>query len=388
MSLIDVRKLAICAIAFLIFFGALFGLAAPSPEAGTPIRIGYVGGLSGNDVGQSALFSLEAMRTYFASVNAKGGIRGRQIEIVPLDNRGLPQDNYTLFEKAKEMKLVALTGVHFSNDGLILNKLAEENQIPLLIVTASHPDIVSNRKFVARACFSDVNQAADLSRLSLQKLKAKKVILITDVRNSFSLYISSRFKEEVAKTNAKLLKEIKVSKGEVNFTAAVNEVLSGPKPDLILFTTPAKESAIMLTELTSRGLTKTNFVGTDAWESVDILKILRSLGQTVPIYFAGHWIPDLNHPDWRMLAEGIKAKFQTELSPYLCDPVVSWDAAKLLNAALESCPSYSGEAMMKCLKSVETNGLTGHLKIRPDGESHKPVFIFRVRGNKVEHVVL
>ncbi len=388
MSLIDLRKLSICVAAFLIFFGALFSMGTPNREAGEPIRIGYVGGLSGNDVGQSALFSLEAMRLYFHGINAKGGIRGRQIEVVPLDNRGLPQDNYSVFEKAKAMKVVALTGVHFSNDGLILNKLAEDAQIPLLVVTASHPDIVANHKFVARACFSDVTQATNLSRLSLHKLRAKQVTLITDVRNSFSLYISNRFKEEVAKAKATLLKEIKVSKGEVNFSDAIAEVLKGPKPDLILFTTPAKESAIMLTELTSRGLKKTAFVGTDAWESVDILKILRSMGQTVPIYFAGHWQPELNHPEWKQLSEGIKAKFQTDLSPYLCDPVVSWDAAKLLAAALETCSSYQGAALMKCMKSVETHGLTGSLKIHADGESHKPVFIFRVRGNKVEPVDL
>lgn len=359
-----------------------------SAEASSSILIGYVGGLSGQDVDQAALFSYEAMRSYFEEVNSKGGIKGRKVEIIPLDNKGLPQENHAVFQEAKRRQVTLLTGVHFSNDALVLNDLAEANQIPLVVVTASHPDVVANRRYVARSCFNDVTQAAELSRLAFQKLKAKRISIVTDVRNRFSTYIAEAFKKSAQKAGVKLVKEVNVSKGEVsqNLAQAADELANAGSTDLILFTTQARESTLLLSELSKRRV-KSNFLGTDAWESANILKMLESLDQKYPIYFAGHWVPDLGNSDWKKLASAIQSKFKTALSPYLCDPVISFDTARLIEQSLKNCADLKPQSIMRCLKSTEVLGLTGPLKISEDGESHRPVYLFRGQGTKVEPIV-
>lgn len=71
--------------AFLLFNAT----AAPAPVGGT-IRIGQTAGFSGT-VGPSVTETANGAKLYFDAVNAKGGINGRKIELVSLDDKFDPE---------------------------------------------------------------------------------------------------------------------------------------------------------------------------------------------------------------------------------------------------------------------------------------------------------
>jgi branched-chain amino acid transport system substrate-binding protein len=81
------RMLAACALASAVV--ALPCAAADNPERSAPIRIGSVNSLTG-----PAQFpeSSAAVRAYFDSVNASGGIRGRRLELMVEDDKGDPTE--------------------------------------------------------------------------------------------------------------------------------------------------------------------------------------------------------------------------------------------------------------------------------------------------------
>ena len=117
----------------LVLWSACVGYGANESE---PVRIAYVGGLTGN-FGQAAQKSLKALQMVAREFNASGGIRGRAIEILPYDTKFSPVTNISIFNNILKSGAVAITGIHASNDGLILGELAEKHHLPMMVASCN-----------------------------------------------------------------------------------------------------------------------------------------------------------------------------------------------------------------------------------------------------------
>jgi branched-chain amino acid transport system substrate-binding protein len=97
------RKLMIAA-AFVL---PMFGGAAVAQET---LKIGYIDPLSGGgaSIGEVGLKTFQFLAD---EVNAKGGIQGKKVEIVPLDNKTNPQESLIQAQKAID------AGVRFLTQG-------------------------------------------------------------------------------------------------------------------------------------------------------------------------------------------------------------------------------------------------------------------------------
>jgi branched-chain amino acid transport system substrate-binding protein len=95
------RKLAIVAAIAL----PMFGTAAMAQET---VKIGYIDPLSGGgaSVGEGGLKTFQYMAE---ELNAKGGILGKKVEIVPLDNKTNPQESLIQAQKAIDSGVRYLT---------------------------------------------------------------------------------------------------------------------------------------------------------------------------------------------------------------------------------------------------------------------------------------
>jgi branched-chain amino acid transport system substrate-binding protein len=99
------KKLAMTAIAL-----AVLGVSAVSATAEDTLKIGYIDPLSGGgaSVGEVGLKTFQFLAD---EVNAKGGIQGQKVEIVPLDNKTNPQESLIQAQKAID------AGVRFLTQG-------------------------------------------------------------------------------------------------------------------------------------------------------------------------------------------------------------------------------------------------------------------------------
>ena len=89
------------------------GLLALTARAADPIKIGYVGGISG-PCGGLTHSAIKAMKIALAEINAAGGAAGRQIEIIWRDSKTKPDEGA---KQARDLilteKVDLLTGVCF-----------------------------------------------------------------------------------------------------------------------------------------------------------------------------------------------------------------------------------------------------------------------------------
>ena len=113
------RKLIVAATAALTVLGG----AASAQES---IKIGYIDPLSGGgaSVGEGGLKTFQ----YLADeLNAKGGILGHKVEIVPLDNKTNPQEGLVQAQKAVDAGVRYITQGNGSSVGAALEDFVTKN---------------------------------------------------------------------------------------------------------------------------------------------------------------------------------------------------------------------------------------------------------------------
>src|SRR5258708_25098334 len=74
-------------------------------------------------------------------INAAGGLLGRKVEIMVLDNKCNPSEGVNVANKLVEAKVVAIEGAHCSSPHLVSMKIIAEAKIPMVTGIASNPQI-------------------------------------------------------------------------------------------------------------------------------------------------------------------------------------------------------------------------------------------------------
>ncbi len=95
------------------------------------LKIGYIDPLSGGgaSIGEVGLKTFQFLAD---EVNAKGGIQGKKVEIVPLDNKTNPQESLIQAQKAIDAGVRYITqGNGSSVAGALSDFVTKYNEIPL-----------------------------------------------------------------------------------------------------------------------------------------------------------------------------------------------------------------------------------------------------------------
>ena len=74
-------------------------------------------------------------------INAAGGLLGRKVELMVLDNKCNPSEAVNVANKLVEAKVVAIEGAHCSSPHLASMKIVEAAKIPMVTGIASNPQI-------------------------------------------------------------------------------------------------------------------------------------------------------------------------------------------------------------------------------------------------------
>ena len=108
------------------------GLLAPTARAADPIKIGYVGGISGPCAGLTHS-AIKAMKIALAEINAAGGAAGRQIEVIWRDSKTKPDEGA---KQTRDLilseKVDLLTGVCSSSVFMAINPVSKQYGVPLI----------------------------------------------------------------------------------------------------------------------------------------------------------------------------------------------------------------------------------------------------------------
>ena len=346
----------------LLFLGAAaIGALASAAQAADPIKIGYVGGISG-PCGGLTHSAVKAMKIALAEINGAGGAAGRQIEVIWRDSKTKPD------EGAKQVrdlilteKVDLLTGVCSSSVFMAINPIAKQYGVPLIsAVSGTHKATIDfGHPYVFQTQPHTLMEGKALAEYAARK--GWKNIVTMGLDYEWGRTTVKVFTEELQK----LKPDVKISKqlwprfGETNLTSYITAALS-EKPDAIMAVMFGSGTNSMIKQGKAYGLLERTelltFLSTESY---------MSLGKDIPDGVHG-WA---RGPFYAMASEKSKTfveKYQkAHDGEYPNDwGMLAYDAMYIFKAGIDKAGGTDPAKFREALASLTFDTMRGPLKMR------------------------
>ena len=368
------RILVIAAIASAALFSGGAALAQ------SPIRIG----LSGAFTGPAALASeWEKWGVDLAveEFNAAGGLGGRKVEIVQVDNRCNPTEGANSVRRLVQEKVVAIIGGHCSSATLAMMPIIQEAKIPTITGVSSSPKIgelsgAGGNAYMFRINPDDLMMAQALTEyLGVKKLFKNIAILAED--SDFGRGGAQAFTPLAQKAGMTMVSTDFAPQSTPDFTPILTR-LAQRKPDAIAIFMLGADQLNLLRTAMQMGL-KIPYTGRAelAGKNIDIIQAGGMEGSAS----AWTYSPDIDNPANRKFAATIQTRYKTQAT------LQSWagyDSMRVLAQAIREAGSAEPEKIRDALARTKFVGLHGKTTtFDKNNQSGKIVVLQQVKDKKV-----
>jgi branched-chain amino acid transport system substrate-binding protein len=344
-------------------------LAAPlAALAQKPIKVGFPMILSG----PGALFgepALKGAQMYVEEINAKGGVLGRKIELLPRDTKGNADEAVRV---ARELVLKEnvdfLVGTLTSAEGPAVSVVAKENKIVFIAAIPKTDQLTAPDKLHPYVFRVAANTTAE-------GRSAAEIVAKWPVTKIATMSPDYAYGQDVTKSFVEHLKKIKPSVqivdqqwpklGETDYTPFINAQLA-KKPEAVFsslwgghFVTFAKQAK----PLAYFDAIKFNFIGVGEAGSPEST---RSAGNDYPV---GIWGNSYDAFYWDT-APAAHKEYTARLAKFLKDerpsswPIQGYIGMQFLAEAITKAKSTDSDKVSAALKGLTVNTPTGPMTIR------------------------
>ena len=177
---------------------ALLLTACGTPPAEEPIKVGYVGPITG-DAASYGVDMMNGVKLKVDEINAAGGVGGRMVDLIVEDGRCTGADAASAAQKLIHVdKVAAIIGGVCSSETLAMAPIAEPAEIIVLSPGSTSPDITTAGEYVFRDIPSDALGSVALKR-AMEKRGLTRIAILsenTDFAVGWRDSVAAQFGEE------------------------------------------------------------------------------------------------------------------------------------------------------------------------------------------------
>jgi len=319
------------------------------------IKIGFIGPLTG-DVAFLGSIDQKATNLAVEEINKKGGINGKQLEVVFQDGKCTGEGGLSAANKLINFENVKILLVSCGQEVLTISPLAEKNKVILFATYATHPDISNLGEFIFRNSYSDADIATIASETIAQK--HKKIGLLSE-QTDYTIGLRNAFKVKFEEQGGTIIEDY-FGSGSTDFRI---QILKLQDLDAI-FINP---SGLIQGELILKQLKELQYEG-DLYGnyfggSNQIQEIEQAQGM---IYFSDPSIT--NNEKKREYFEKYQNTYG-ELPDLEFPAVARYDAVYILSNAIEFCEEVNPECIRDYLYELESySGVLGEYSFDENGD--------------------
>src|SRR5882724_12859582 len=157
------------------------GSGMMSPTATGPIVIGEVGSMTGTEA-TFGLSSANGIQLAIDEFNAKGGVKGRRLQVKVLDDQGRPEEAATAATRLIASEhVVALLGEVASTRSMFMAPKAQQAKVPMVSPSSTNEKVTQVGDYIFRACFIDPFQGYVMAKFVHDNLNIKEAAMLKDV---------------------------------------------------------------------------------------------------------------------------------------------------------------------------------------------------------------
>lgn len=343
-------------------------------QSSDEILVGEFGSLTGSEATFGQMTN-KGIALAVEEINAAGGVNGKKIKVITLDNQGKSEESVSAVTKLiTQNKVVAVLGEVASSRSLAAAPIAQQYKIPMISPSSTNPKVTEVGDYIFRVCFIDPFQGTVMAKFAHETLKAKKVAILTDVKSDYSVGLAKFFKETYTKLGGTIVSEQSYSSGDIDFKGQLTNIKSA-KAEAIFIPGYYTEVGLIARQARQIGI-KADLMGGDGWDSSKLSEIG---GEAVNGgYFSNHYTSESKEPVVVGFVEKFKKKFG-ETPDGLA--AMGYDAALVLGEALKKAPDLSPQAIRDAVaQTKDFQGVTGKITINGERNAVKPAVVVKVDG--------
>lgn len=363
------RKLALAA---LVASGALL-VAAPSQAADT-IKFGVAGPHSG-DLAPYGIPAMRAAEMIIKEKNAKGGINGKQIELLVQDDQCKPEIATNTATKLVSQGAQVVLGHICSGATKAAMGIYKDAKVIAMSPSATNPELTQSGDYpnFYRTIASDDEQAKLAVKFAVETLKAKKVAVIHDKGDYGKGFadFAKKFLEE-GKV-AKVVLYEGVTPGAVDYSAVVQKI-GREGADVVIFGGYHPEASKIVTQMRKKKVNAV-FLSDDGVKDESFLKV--AMKNAEGSYATGP--RDLSKQPLNSKAvEEYKKAYNADPGAFFQE---AYSATLALLNAIEKAGSTNYDALTKSLQNDFVETPVGKIKFDKKGDAEGVGFsVYQVKN--------
>jgi branched-chain amino acid transport system substrate-binding protein len=340
------------------------------------IVVGHVASMTGDTAtfGRSAD---QGMRMAIEELNAKGGVLGKKLTLVTEDDRSVTEEARTAAQKLLQRdKVIALLGEVASSRSLAAAPEAERAKVPMISPGSTNPKVTEGKDYVFRACFIDPFQGAVMARFAAQELKAKKLAILFDFKQDYSVGLADFFRETVKKDGGEIVADERYTSGDIEFRAQLTTIRAA-NPDAIFVPGYYTELGLIAKQARELGI-NVPLLGGDGWDSEKTLEIGGSAVEGY--FFSTHYAADSTDPRVQEFVKRFAEKYGGTPDAMAA---LGYDTAGILADALGRAGTTEGVKLKDAIAATKDYpGVTGKITIDEHHNARKDAVVLKIEGGK------
>ncbi|HVK61811.1 MAG TPA: ABC transporter substrate-binding protein [Bdellovibrionales bacterium] len=351
------------------------GGATASSGSANEILVGEYGSFTGSEA-TFGISTSNGIKMALEEKNKAGGIKGKQIKLISLDNQGKAEEAAAAVTRLiTQNGVIAVIGEVASSRSLAAAPIAQQNKIPMISPSSTNPKVTEVGDYIFRVCFIDPFQGTVMAKFARENLKAKRVAILRDVKSDYSVGLADYFISKFKELGGEIVSDQSYQSGEMDFKAQLTQI-KGAKPDAVFVPGYYTEVGLIARQAKQLGLSAP-LMGGDGWDSSKLYEIG---GQAINgNYFSNHYTTESTDPVVVDFIKRYKEKYSGETPDGLA--ALGYDAARVLFEAMERTKDLKpSEIRDEIAKTKDFVGVTGKISMDPNRNASKPAVVVKVDG--------
>lgn len=361
-----------------VAFFAFGWFAAASAQE--PVRIGVVQPLTG-PVAYDGNIYVNTVKMLVDSMNAKGGVLGRPIELVVEDGACNPAQSVNAAEKlVVRDKVVALLGAFCSTSTAAMMEVAKKHKIPHItgISTAAHLTEQNNPYFF-RAVATTPMLGNAFGGVLPGSVKAKRFAFLV-INDDWGRSMVNSYPKSIQAAGGEIVATEYFLQSELQFLSHITKIKAS-NPDAIILAANTQQAVGLSKQIRELGIT-VPLIGEGSWTSDSYLKLAGPASDKV--YGLVEYVYTIQNPINDAFVKEFREKLKENPTKFAG---AAHNAINIVVDAIRRAGAADPEKIREALTKSDYNGVVGNIKFTDKNQAYGQTVYLALVKNGVPEIV-
>ena len=333
------------------------------------------GGANLEMTGGSASYGISsknAIELAFKEINEKGGINGKQLELVVADNKSEAAEATNAMQKlVSQDNVVAVIGPNLSSSVIAASAINNSAKVLDIAPMATNPYVTvdqasgKTKDFNYRTCFIDPFQGTVMAKFATAELGVGNAAILIDNSSDYAKGLAQFFKENFVKEGGAVTAEESYLQKDTDFKATLTKI-KATNPDFLYVPGYYQEVGLIVKQARELGMNMP-IAGGDGWDSAKMPEIAgaAALNNT---YFSSLYSPEDSSDINKNFVAAYEKAYGQKPDVFAA---LSYDSALLVAEAIKNAGSTEPAKISEAMAKI--NGFSGVSGSVTFDDKHNPV---------------